>query len=120
MIDTMQKVQEKMKLCDVLGDITIAQSMMKAPKPSKLIKHPADEHYESLDADLGTVPVKSKEYEIILNYLQVRKSRSKVSSLLTAISACTLLCLLESIFSWASPNNHCFFLMNPWNLQALR
>ena len=70
-IDTIQKVQEKMELCDVLGDITVAQQMMKAPKPDKRSKHPADEHYERLDADLMTVPSSSKDYKIIQSYLKV-------------------------------------------------
>eukprot|EP00803_Ostreobium_quekettii_P003819 evm.model.scf_1223.2 EVM.evm.TU.scf_1223.2 scf_1223:21871-26792(+) len=71
-INTIAMVQEKIELCDVLGDITTAQSLMKskAAKAAQRTRHPADEHYDKLQTDLEVVDSTEADFKLIQKYMQ--------------------------------------------------
>jgi poly [ADP-ribose] polymerase 2/3/4 len=75
-IDTLELLQKKFDMLNVLGDIEIAISTQKADTKStgKLLPHPMDENYESLNAELEWIDTKSKEYEFVQNYIDATAS----------------------------------------------
>lgn len=78
-IDSMELLQKKMDMLNVLTDIEIAVSMendksKKGDDDSDLAPNPADENYKSLDADLENVPKGSKEWEFIQKYIDATAS----------------------------------------------
>ncbi|HEY5924633.1 MAG TPA: WGR domain-containing protein, partial [Kofleriaceae bacterium] len=71
-IDTMELLQKKFDMLNVLNDIEIAVSVQKgdSKSTSKLLPHPMDENYAGLNAELEWVDEKSKEYEFVENYIE--------------------------------------------------
>ena len=69
-------VEDKIRMCDVLSDIEVAQDMLD-PKQEEdqenLQPHPADEKYATLMADLKIISPEEEEYKIIDKYCQVRQ-----------------------------------------------
>lgn len=70
-IDTMELLQKKFDMLNVLNDIEIAVGLQKADtaKAAKLKPHPADENYAKLGAELEYVDPKSDEYKMIDTYI---------------------------------------------------
>jgi poly [ADP-ribose] polymerase len=70
-IDTLELLQKKFEMLNVLGDIEIAVTLQKADasKAAKLAPHPADENYAKLNAELDFVDSKSKEFDMIQTYI---------------------------------------------------
>lgn len=74
-IASLSIVEHKIRMCDVLSDIEVAQDMVEASQQEDRIElqpHPADEKYATLMADLKVIPAKEEEYKIIQQYCQVR------------------------------------------------
>jgi poly [ADP-ribose] polymerase len=71
-IDTMELLQKKFDMLNVLGDIEIAVSVQKSDgkASAKLLPHPMDENYAGLNANIEWVDDKSKEYEFVSNYIE--------------------------------------------------
>ena len=68
-------VEHKIRMCDVLSDIEVAQDMVEASQQEdrlELQPHPADDKYATLMADLKVIPAKEEEYKVIQQYCQVR------------------------------------------------
>lgn len=72
LIDSLELLQKKFDMLNVLGDIEIAVSVQKgdASKSSKLLPHPMDENYAGLDANLEWVDEKSTEYDFVQTYIE--------------------------------------------------
>ncbi|HSD91009.1 MAG TPA: WGR domain-containing protein [Kofleriaceae bacterium] len=83
-IDTMELLQKKFEMLNVLGDIEIAVTLQKADasKTAKLAPHPADENYAKLNAELDLVDPKSSEYEMIENYIEATARAGRKPKLL--------------------------------------
>jgi poly [ADP-ribose] polymerase len=81
LIDSLELLQKKFDMLNVLGDIEIAISTQKADSKSssKLLPHPMDENYAGLDANLEWVDDKSKEYEFVDNYIEAT-ARAAIAS----------------------------------------
>ncbi len=74
-------VEDKIRMCDVLNDIEVAQDMLdpKQQEEEQMVElqpHPADEKYASLKADLKIIQPKEEEYRIVEKYCQVRSAVS--------------------------------------------
>ncbi len=86
-IDSMELLQKKMDMLNVLTDIEIAVSM-EAQKPkaaeADLAPHPADENYDKLSAKLEYVDPKSKEYAFIEQYIEATASSHNKPKLVNA------------------------------------
>jgi hypothetical protein len=69
-------VEDKIRMCDVLNDIQVAQDLLDPKQEEEqkveLQPHPADEKYASLKADLKIIQPKEEEYRIVEKYCQVR------------------------------------------------
>lgn len=69
-------VEDKIRMCDVLSDIEVAQDLLE-PKPDEeeqqveLQPHPADEKYATLQADLSVIPPGKEEYNIVRKFAEV-------------------------------------------------
>lgn len=87
-------VEDKIRMCDVLSDIEVAQDLLEAKDEAEgalkveLQPHPADEKYASLKADLEIVQPQEEEYRIVEKYCQVRDSCSSGSRRLSVMQ-CT-------------------------------
>lgn len=71
-IDTLELLQKKFDMLNVLNDIEIAVGMAKGDdgkSATKLKPHPADENYAKLGATLDVVDPKSDEYAMIDTYI---------------------------------------------------
>lgn len=68
-------VENKIRMCDVLSDIEVAQDMLEPKEKEEdrveMQPNPADEKYASLMADLEVIPAKEEEFKIIEKYCQV-------------------------------------------------
>jgi poly [ADP-ribose] polymerase 2/3/4 len=84
LIDSMELLQKKFDMLNVLGDIEIAVSVQKADtkSASKLLPHPMDDNYAGLNADLEWVDDKSKEYEYVDNYIEATARSGRKPKLL--------------------------------------
>ena len=73
---TSNMVEDKIRMCDVLSDIEVAQDMLdpKQEEDQQLQPHPADEKYATLMADLKIISPDEEEYKIIDKYCKVRLS----------------------------------------------
>lgn len=84
-IDTMELLQKKMDMLNVLNDIEIAVSM-EAAKPKKadtdLAPNPADENYEKLNATLEVAS--AEEIKFIQNYIDATASSYNKPKLINA------------------------------------
>jgi poly [ADP-ribose] polymerase len=74
-IDSEELLQKKRDMLNVLSDIELAVNMEADTKATKksdddLDPHPADEHYSKLNATLEWVDPKSKEYEMVEQYIE--------------------------------------------------
>jgi len=77
-IDNLDLVLKKKEMLNVLSDIEVAlglQKEVKTDSKAKLKPHPADEHYETLKADMDWIDPKSKEYEFIEKYIEATADR---------------------------------------------
>jgi poly [ADP-ribose] polymerase 2/3/4 len=85
-IDTLELLQKKYEMLNVLGDIEIAVTMQKADasKTAKLAPHPADENYAKLNATLDVVDVKSDEYAMIDRYIEMTARAGRKPKLISA------------------------------------
>ncbi len=74
-IDSLDLLQKKFDMLNVLNDIEIALGLQKkADKEEKeedLLPNPADEHYKKLKADLEYIDPKSKEFAFIKTYMEM-------------------------------------------------
>ena len=76
-IETQQRLQEKLDMLAVLGDITTAQEMSDTATSAKGPQaHPLDTKYSELNADLELVPDDSNEFKMILDYATNTGSKS--------------------------------------------
>jgi poly [ADP-ribose] polymerase len=76
-LQTTSMVEDKIRMCDVLSDIEVAQDMLDPKQEEdqkKLQPHPADEKYATLMADLKIISPEEEEYKIIDKYCQVRQT----------------------------------------------
>ncbi len=72
-LQTTSMVEDKIRMCDVLSDIEVAQDMLDPKQEEDQEKsHPADEKYATLMADLKIISPEEEEYKIIDKYCQVR------------------------------------------------
>ena len=69
-------VEIKIRMCDVLSDIEVAQDLLepkdKEEEQVELQPNPADEKYATLMADLNIIPTQDENYKIVEKYCQVR------------------------------------------------
>ena len=77
-------VEDKIRMCDVLSDIEVAQDMLDPKQQEEeqkveLQPHPADEKYASLKADLKIIQPKEEEYKIVEKYCQVGVTSASTS-----------------------------------------
>eukprot|EP01134_Creolimax_fragrantissima_P001491 CFRG1491T1 len=84
-IDNAAKLQHRYDMCDILTDMyTTQQSINKiqaVPLTKKIVPHPTDRHYLSLNATLTPVSSQAKEYNMIEKYFEATKgahSRAKL------------------------------------------
>ncbi len=87
-IDTLELLQKKMDMLNVLSDIELAVNMEGTKKPKKsddeLLPDPADEHYAKLNAELDWVDPKSDEYSFIEKYIEATASSYNKPKLVNA------------------------------------
>jgi poly [ADP-ribose] polymerase len=71
-INELEHLQQKMDLLEVLGDIEIAQGLLKEAESDheKEIEHPLDINFKKLKNDLGYLEKNTKEYKMIEQYLK--------------------------------------------------
>jgi len=83
-IDTLELLEKKYEMLNVLTDIEIAVTLQKedAPKSAKLLPHPADENYSKLNAAIEVVDPKSKEYEFVEQYIEATARSGRKPKLL--------------------------------------
>lgn len=86
LIDSMELLQNKMDMLNVLTDIEIAVNMEAATKAkvSKLVPHPADANYAKLNATLDVVDPEGEEYALIENYMATTGARGNTPKLVNA------------------------------------
>ena len=74
-IASLSMVENKIRMCDVLNDIEVAQDTVDASQHKEdwveMQPNAADEKYATLKADLKIIPAKDEEYGIIRKYCQV-------------------------------------------------
>lgn len=68
-------VEDKIRMCDVLSDIEVAQDLLES-KPEEEeeqveLPHPADEKYTTLQADLDVIQSTEEEYKIVQKFAEV-------------------------------------------------
>lgn len=70
-IDTREKLQEKIDMLHVLGDIEIAQRLLETKKDANAteVDHPTDVNYQSLQADLKPLDRAGNEFKVVNTYL---------------------------------------------------
>ncbi|KAL0037752.1 hypothetical protein WJX77_010894 [Trebouxia sp. C0004] len=78
-IHSQRMVEDKIRMCDVLNDIEVAQDLLDLKQQEEEMKvelqpHPADEKHASLKADLKIVQPKEDEYRIVEKYCQATGS----------------------------------------------
>jgi poly [ADP-ribose] polymerase len=85
-IDTVELLQKKYEMLNVLGDIEIAVALQKADASTSasLVPHPADENYKKLGAALDVLDVKSDEYAMIDRYLTATARTGRKPTVLSA------------------------------------
>lgn len=69
-------VEDKIRMCDVLSDIEVAQDLLElkpeeGEEQAELQPHPADEKYSSLQADLKVMQPTEEEYKIVRRFAEV-------------------------------------------------
>lgn len=73
-IDSLDLLQKKFDMLNVLNDIEIALGLQKkeskADKCQNLLPNPADDNYQKLNAHLDWVDPNSKEFDVIETYMQ--------------------------------------------------
>jgi len=81
---TQESVQEKMNMLEVLGDIVIAQNMLKQTEArgTEEVDHPLDVNYKKLGNTLELVDKNSKEFKIIQKYFENTKTQGSAAKLL--------------------------------------
>ena len=87
-IDTLELLEKKYEMLNVLNDIEIAVTLQKADasKSAKLIPHPADENYSKLNATLDFIDPKSKEYKFVEQYIDATARSGRKPKLLNLFS----------------------------------
>eukprot|EP01083_Nonionella_stella_P105801 304568_1 len=90
-LDDAETVQKKMDMLNVLGDIEIAQGLLKGSQKAKststeCIPHPIDVNYNSMNCDLDLVDKNSAEYQIIQKYLNNTSSGSGYRSVKSIVN----------------------------------
>ena len=69
LITTMQAVKAKISLLEALGDIQVAMKIINS-KTEQPDLHPLDRQYQSLEVDLGVLDKKSKDFNLLNDYIQ--------------------------------------------------
>ena len=69
-------VEDKIRMCDVLSDIEVAQDLLepKAEEEEEQVElqpHPADEKYASLQTHLNVIQPSQEEYKIVQKFAEV-------------------------------------------------
>ncbi|KAA6418486.1 MAG: poly [ADP-ribose] polymerase 3-like [Trebouxia sp. A1-2] len=85
-IHSQRMVEDKIRMCDVLNDIEVAQDLLdpkqhEEEQKVELQPHPADEKYASLKADLNIIQPKEEEYRIVEKYCQATGSGQQLMRL---------------------------------------
>jgi poly [ADP-ribose] polymerase len=79
LIKTLETVQEKKELLGVLGDIEIAQGLLKNKEEQESktteVDHPLDAKYKQLQCTLEPLDKNSEEYKILENYCNATKNQ---------------------------------------------
>ena len=75
-ISSQKMVEDKIRMCDVLSDIEVAQDLLdpkqeEEEEEMKRQPHPADEKYASLQADLNIIQPEEEEYKIVKKFAEV-------------------------------------------------
>uniref|UniRef100_A0A516AGD1 Poly [ADP-ribose] polymerase n=1 Tax=Lingulaulax polyedra TaxID=160621 RepID=A0A516AGD1_LINPO len=68
-IQTKERLEEKLKMVEALQDIEVAHRLLEDDK-GKPDKHPADVHYEKLKTELVPVAEASKDWKLVEGYMQ--------------------------------------------------
>ena len=88
-------VEDKIRMCDVLNDIEVAQDLLDPKQQEEeqkveLQPHPADDKYASLKADLKIIQPKEEEYRIVETYCQVGVTSANSAAPGRRVSDCTV------------------------------
>ena len=88
-------VEDKIRMCDVLNDIEVAQDLLDPKQQEEeqkveLQPHPADDKYASLKADLKIIQPKEEEYRIVEKYCQVGVTSANSAVSGRHVSDCTV------------------------------
>ena len=75
-IHSQKMVEDKIRMCDVLSDIEVAQDLLESKSEEEeeqieLQPHPADEKYTTLQADLDIIQPSEQEYKIVQKFAEV-------------------------------------------------
>jgi len=83
-LKTLEQVQEKMNMLEVLGDIVIAQQMLKEAegKGVEEVDNPLDVNYKKIGNDMKVLGKNSKEFKIIETYFDNTKVQGSKLKLL--------------------------------------
>lgn len=84
-ISTLEDVQRKMEMLEVLGDIELALGLQKKDEDDhdglEEVPHPLDSNYNSLNCTLRVVPRSSREFEVINRYVESTTEQSNIKLL---------------------------------------
>lgn len=85
-IHSQKMVEDKIRMCDVLSDIEVAQDLLdpKQEEEEEEIKqqpHPADDKYASLQADLNIIQPEEEEYKIVKKFAEATGSGQKLMNI---------------------------------------
>ncbi|KAL3130720.1 Poly [ADP-ribose] polymerase 3 [Trebouxia sp. C0009 RCD-2024] len=78
-IRSQKMVEDKIRMCDVLSDIEVAQDLLELKpdeeeEPLERQPHPADEKYATLQADLNVIQPSEEEYKIVRKFAEATGS----------------------------------------------
>ena len=109
-IASQSMVEIKIRMCDVLSDIEVAQDLLepkeKEEERIELQANPADEKYATLMADLNVIPTQNEEYKIVEKYCQVRQNMY-----VAVILSHTLGCLSRTKVVWFEACGLCMHML---------
>jgi poly [ADP-ribose] polymerase len=72
-INTYDKLKEKLDLIQNLVDINIGKNILKSMKPPKIATNPIDEKYDALNCELAVVKEGTEERKMVEKYLDNTK-----------------------------------------------
>lgn len=76
-IASQEALDTKFEMCNVLNDIEVAQGLKEQQAEehddAKVEPHPADEKYDSLQADLELLSSEDPQHDLIARFVKVRK-----------------------------------------------